>query len=123
MSFLKWLNVGLRGLMEAGIVLALGYWGYHISDNRIWKIILTIVVPLVGFGFWGMVDFHQFRNIGEILRLLQELVISGLAAIALYSAGAHIPGWGLGILSVVHHALTYLLGERLIKEKSGQSDN
>ena len=29
MRTLKRINVGLRGVMEAGVVAAFGYWGYH----------------------------------------------------------------------------------------------
>jgi hypothetical protein len=38
--------------------------------------------PLVGFGFWGAVDFHQAGRFAEPLRLIQELAISALAAVA-----------------------------------------
>ena len=119
MSPVKWLNIGLRGLMETGIVLGLGYWGYQTGEGTIWKIILAVGAPLVGFGFWGLVDFHRLGKTAEPLRLIQELTISGLTAIALYSAGAHIAGWFMGILSVVQHAMTYMAGEKLLKEKAG----
>jgi len=33
-------------------------------------------------GFWGAVDFHQAGRLAEPLRLVQELAISGLAAVA-----------------------------------------
>ena len=115
-SPLQWVNIGLRGLMEALIVFGFGYWGYHTGGKTLWKILLAAGAPLAGFGFWGLVDFHQFGPKAEVLRLVQELAISGLAALALYSAGAHRWGWGLGILSAIQHALTYLLGDRLLKD-------
>ncbi len=40
-------------------------------------------------GFWGLVDLHQFGNFSEPLRLIPELLISGLAAFALYLAGVY----------------------------------
>lgn len=118
MSPIKWINIGLRGLMEAGIVISFSYWGYHLVENSTLKIVLAVVIPLVGFGFWGLVDFHQLKKASETLRLIQELIISGLAAVALYSTGAHILGWCLGVLSILHHALTYILGDRLIKQRT-----
>lgn len=117
-SLLKWINIGLRGTMEVGVIFAFGYWGYHIMGNNAWKIVVTIVAPLIAFGIWGLVDFHRAGNLAEPLRFAQELFISGLAAVVLYVSGAHILGWGLGVLSVIHHSLTYLLGECLLKEKA-----
>ena len=112
---LKWFNVGMRALMELGIVVALGYWGYSAGNNAVTKILLCIAAPLIGFGFWGLVDFRNAGSLAEPLRLTQELVITGLAAYAWYSAGAQTWGCALGILSIVHHALVYPLGGTLLK--------
>jgi hypothetical protein len=115
MSKLSWFNLSLRGIMETGIVLGLYYWGYQIGESTSTRLIFSVLIPIIGFGFWGLVDFHQFGRYSEALRLAQELIISGLAAIALYSAGAHLNGLILGGISIVHHALVYPLGERLLK--------
>lgn len=114
-STLKWINVGLRALMELGIVIALGYWGYSVGNSTAMKIFLAIAAPLIGFGFWGLVDFRNAGSLAEPLRLIQELVITGLAAAAWYVAGAQAWGWALGTLSIVHHVLVYVLGGTLLK--------
>lgn len=113
---LIWLNIALRGIMEAGIVLALGIWGYQIGNSQITKILFAVMAPAIGFGFWGAVDFHQFGKFSESLRLIQELVISGLATLALYVAGIHSWALILALFSIVHHVLVYSLGERLLKK-------
>jgi hypothetical protein len=43
------------------------------------------------------------------------LIVTGLAAAALYVAGAPILAWIMGLVSVVHHALVYPLGGTLLK--------
>lgn len=116
-TVLRWSNVGLRGFMEAGIVIGMAYCGYKLGNQVSWKVVLAILLPVVGFGFWGMVDFHQFKKFGEILRLVEELSITGLVAAALYGLGAHSAGWALAIISVLHHGLNYILGERLLKNR------
>jgi hypothetical protein len=113
---LTWFNVALRGVMEAGIVLALAYWGYRTGQSTWAKILLGIGAPVLVFGFWGLVDFRKAGRMAEALRLVQELVICGLAAVALVVAGQPALGWALGVISVVQHALVYALGERLLKE-------
>ena len=100
--------------METGIVAALAYWGYRAGASTSSKILLTVGTPVLGFGLWGTVDFHQ-AGLAEPLRLLQELLISGLAAVALYATGKHILGWALGLVSVIYHALLYVQGGRLLK--------
>jgi hypothetical protein len=118
MSKLQWFNLALRGLMEAGIVVAFAWWGYHVGETGGTRILYAILAPFIGFGFWGAVNFQQFGRMAETLRLIQEMVISLLAALAFYYAGAHVAGGILLSLSVVHHALVYLLGDTLLKEKS-----
>jgi hypothetical protein len=114
-SKLKWCNAGLRAVMELGIVVALGYWGYKTGESTTAKILLSVGAPLIGFGIWGLVDFRNAGSFAEPLRLMEELIISGLAALAWYVAGAQSMGWMLGIIAIVHHVLVYLLRDRLIK--------
>lgn len=101
--------------MEAGVVLAFGYWGYWFGNSTGMKIFWMILAPVLGFGFWGLIDFHQFGKASEILRLSEELIISLLAAYALFAAGVPIPGYILALISVTHHILVYSLGEKLLK--------
>ena len=122
MSKSQGFNLALRAVMELGIVLAFGYWGYQTGDGTTMKILLAIAAPIVGFGFWGAVDFHQAGRLSEPLRLVEELVISGLAAGALYIAGQQTLGLALGMLSIVYHASMYLSGEHLLKHPVNQPD-
>lgn len=112
---MNWFKLALPALMEVGIVVALGYWGYQTGNSTGTRILLAIGAPLLGFGIWSLVDFRQFGRMSEPLRLIQELVISGLAVVALFDAGQQTFAWVLGLLSIVHHALVYLLGETLLK--------
>jgi hypothetical protein len=109
------INLALRAFMELGMVAGLAYWGYQAGTSAAEKVFLAILIPVLVFGFWGLVDFRQVGRFAEALRLVQELLISGLVALALYHAGQHIFGWLLAALSIIHHALVYTLGERLLK--------
>jgi hypothetical protein len=115
---LRLANVALRGVMEAGIVAALAYWGVKTGSTTAAKIALGVAAPTLGFGIWGAVDFRQWGALAEPLRLSEELLISGAAAVALYAAGQHALAWALAALSVAHHALVYALGMRLIEEEA-----
>jgi hypothetical protein len=114
MTPLERLVLSLRVTMEAAMVAALAYWGFHTGDTTLTKVLLAVGVPVVGFGFWGAVDFHQAGRFGEPLRLAQELAVSLLAALALYATGRHGAGIALAALSVLYHVLVYATGGRLL---------
>jgi len=112
MSGVERINLALRGVMELGVVWGLAYWGYRSGGA-----LLALGAPLIGFGFWGGVDFHQAGRAAETMRLLQELAISGLAAAGFYVAGSRTLGWTLAAISLLHHALVYATGNRLLKRQ------
>ena len=115
---LQALTLVLRVTMELGIVAALAYWGVQTGAATPTKALLGIAAPLVGFGIWGAIDFRRAGAMAELLRLAEELVISGLAALGAYMAGAQTLGWALGLLSLVYHALVYAAGDRLLRTEA-----
>ncbi len=114
MTALQRLNLTLRALMEAGVVAALAYWGVHTGSGAGMKLALGLGAPVLGFGFWGAIDFHQAGGLAEPLRLIQELAVSGIAALAAYAAGLPVAGIALAALSLVYHTLVYASGARLL---------
>ena len=113
---LQWFNVGLRGFMELSIVIGLGFWGFQAGTSLLFKILLSIFTPLIVFGFWGLVDFHHAGQLGEGLRLVQEITICGITVVALFSAGQPILAWIFGLIAIVQHGLVYLTGDTLLKQ-------
>jgi hypothetical protein len=112
---LRPLNLALRVVMEVGIVVALAQWGFRAGRTTGMKFFLGVGAPVLGFGFWGLVDFRQAGRMSEPLRLMQELVVSGVAAVAWYVAGQHTLGIALGLLSLVYHGMVYVSGDTLLK--------
>lgn len=110
-------NLVLRVTMECGVVAALAWWGVKTGGSTGTKILYGVGAPVLGFGFWGAVDFHQLGRRGEPARLIQALAVSGLAAAAWYAAGQHALGIALAALSLVYHALVYASGARLLKPR------
>ena len=111
----------LRVTMEIGIVAGLCLWGAHTGDTTGASIALGIAAPLVGFGLWGAVDFHQAGRLAEPLRLLEELVISLVAAVALTAAGAPTAGVALAALSITYHVVVYATGQTLLPHHSAHA--
>jgi Protein of unknown function (DUF2568) len=109
----------LRVTLECGIVAGLAYWGVDRGGGTGTEILLGAGAPVVGFGFWGAVDFHQAGRLAEPLRLAQELAVSGLAALALWAAGRPWAGVALALLSAGYHVHVYASGARLLKPRPG----
>ena len=105
----------LRALMEAGIVAGLAYWGYQAGGSTGVRILLAVAAPAIGFGIWGAVDFRWAGRLAEPLRLMEELVISGVATLALYAAGQPVPAAALASLTFFHEGLVYATGGRLVR--------
>ncbi len=108
-----------RVTLETGIVAAFAWWGYDTGGGGGLGIVLAVLAPAVGFGVWGAVDFHQAGQLAEPLRLVQELLISGLATWALLAVDQPLWAWTLLAVSVVYHALVYAVGERLLHSGAG----
>lgn len=114
MSPLQLVTLIARVAVESAVVVALAVWGYHVGAGTAGSVALAVLVPVVGFGIWGAVDFHQFGPFGEPLRLIEELVISGLAALAWFVTGWHAAAVALAVLSLGYHVLVYAQGDRLL---------
>lgn len=111
---LAMINIALRGLMEAAIVVGFAVWGFGLGDHLWQHVLLAVAMPTIGFGIWGAIDVRWAGSLGEILRLLEELAISFFAALAWNMAGHTLVAIGLAVLSVAHHGLVYLTGNRLL---------
>ncbi|MBN9151250.1 MAG: DUF2568 domain-containing protein [Micrococcales bacterium] len=112
----------LRVALEVGIVCGSAWWGYVTGGGGWLGILLGFLAAAIVFGIWGAVDFHQAGKYAEALRLVEELVISGLVAWGLVLIAQL--GWGLSLLalSIVYHAAVYAVGERLLKPR-GQDES
>ena len=114
MTAVQRMLLALRVVLEVGVVAGLAWWGYRTGGGGGTGALLAILVPTIGFGIWGAVDFHRAGRLAEPLRLTEELLISGLAAVGLIAVGPASSGWGLLGFSVVYHLLVYTNGERLL---------
>ncbi len=109
------LNLALRGTMEFGVVAGFAFWGASRGASTGAHLLFGVLVPVIGFGVWGAIDFRWAGRAAEPLRLTEELLLSGLAAAAFWASGHALLGATLAALSVVHHIMVYLLGGRLLR--------
>jgi hypothetical protein len=108
------LNLALRFLLEIAALVAIGYWGFS-QHTGIWRFVIGIGGPLVAAVLWGALAVPDDpRRSGKapvpvsgVLRLVLELSLFGFAVWALYDAGSPVLALILGIITIVHYALSY----------------
>ena len=112
MMVIKSANLALRFLLELGILGALGYWGFRTGNGTLMKWVLGLGAPLLAAVVWG--TFLSPKATVELPtspRLLLEVVVFGLAALALYKAGQTNLAATLGLVYVINRILLTIWGQ------------
>lgn len=92
MELLKMINIGIRFLLEIGILGIFGYWGFKTGGGTFPRILLGIGAPILFAVVWGtLLAPKSSLRLDEPWLFMLELVIFALAGWALYSTGkAHL---------------------------------
>ena len=108
------INLGLRFLLELTALGAIGYWGWT-QNAGWWRWVLVIGLPVIAAAIWGTfaVPNDPSRS-GQapiptpgMIRLILELSIFALGAIALIVSQRATAGWAFVIIVLVHYAISY----------------
>lgn len=86
MELIKMLNLAVRFLLELGVLIIMGNWGFKIGNNLWMKLLLGIGSPLLFAVVWGtFLAPKSTLRLSQPWLLLVELVIFCLAGWALFS--------------------------------------
>jgi hypothetical protein len=105
------INLAIRFLLEIVILIALGCWGWHLSETWI-RYIVAPALPLIAAVLWGVFRIPNDPKpapvaIPGILRLLLELGLFGLASWALNDLGYSRLAIILAIIVLLHYTVSY----------------
>jgi hypothetical protein len=96
-------NLGLRFLLELGLLVGLGWWGGHVVGW--WA---AVLLPLGAAIIWGSFLSPKARwTIPPAARLVLELVLFGLAAAGYYGAGQLWIAAGFAALVLLSEIVTW----------------
>ena len=108
LTLIKNANLALSFLLELGVLLALGYWGFQTGQGTVAKIGLGIGAPAVAIVVWGLFGAPTaVWHLDGPWRLILEVVFFGSAAVALFTAGQHVLGAAFALVFVVNLVLIY----------------
>lgn len=103
---IKTLNIGLRFLLELCLLVIFGYWGFKVGNNLTAKILLGLGAPFLVAIIWGaFLAPKSSMRLHLPWSLVVELLIWGLAMVALFGVDKVNLAFALGALYVVNKVL------------------
>jgi hypothetical protein len=97
-------------LLELSVLVVFSYWGFHIKNNLILKIILGIGTPILVAIIWGtFIAPKASLPVSIPVRILLQLIIFGLATAMLYYLGKGKLAIIFGIVLLLEMIFIYLM--------------
>ena len=103
------INLALRFILEVCALVAFAYWGFQSSQGIVMKFVLGIGTPLLIAIIWSVFGSpHAPIPAKGFQRILLELLIFGLAALALYASGKATLAMIYAITVLLNRILLYV---------------
>jgi len=107
MEALKTINYGILFLVELGMLVSFGMWGFSLHVPTIVKFLVGLGVPAMVIVIWGRYFAPKASHpLGEPLNAFGELSLFIVSAIALYAAGYHQIAIIFGVVAVVSETIS-----------------
>lgn len=104
-------NLAVTFFLELGVLVALGYWGFHTGQGTIASIGLGLGVPAAAVVLWALFGAPTARwHLNGGYRVLLQIVFFGSAALALAAAVSLTWSVAWSILCIVNITLNYVWG-------------
>ena len=112
LMLIKNANLAMAFILELGVLVALGYWGFQTGQGTIARIGLGFGAPAVAVVVWGLFGAPKaVWHLDGPWRLILEVVFFGSAAVALFAAGQHVLGVAFALVFVLNSVLIYALAQ------------
>lgn len=104
------INLTVRFLLEIAMLIALGYWGWHL--NGAWRYIGVAGLPTAAATLWGVFripddPIHAPVAVPGMIRLLVELGLFGFASWGLYDLGNSKLCLIMAAAVTIHYIVSY----------------
>jgi hypothetical protein len=108
------INLAIRFLLEITALVAMGTWGWKLSDSWL-RFILAVGVPVIAAAIWGVfaVADDPSRSgqapvpVPGMIRLAIEFAFFAFAAWIFNSLGFTRPSWIFGVIVIIHYVISY----------------
>jgi hypothetical protein len=114
----RYLNLGLRFLLELTALVALGWWGFHVGGSILGELVLGLGLPLLAAIIWMLFVAPKARfPVALKFRAAIETAIFIAAALAFWGVGHHGLAEAFIVATAISQLLLYGLGEPLAGER------
>jgi len=110
MVAIKWGVLTVLFLVELAALFSFGYWGFHIKGGWVARAALGIGTPLAVAIIWGLfVAPKASYPVALPVKLLLQIAVFALAALALHFAGRS--NWAIvyGLTALIDLILVYMM--------------
>jgi Protein of unknown function (DUF2568) len=105
-------NLGLKFVLELCMLAALAYWGAQAGSSTLGDVVLAIAAPLAAAAVWGIYAAPKARHrLALVPRLVLELCVFAVAAVALAAAGAPVLALVFVAVVALNTALLVVAGD------------
>jgi hypothetical protein len=105
-------NLGLKFVLELCMLAALAYWGAQAGDSTFGDVVLAVAAPLAAAVVWGIYAAPKARRrLPLVPRLVLELCVFAVAALALAVAGAPVLALVFAAVVALNTALLVAAGD------------
>ncbi|GIK56417.1 MAG: hypothetical protein BroJett015_20800 [Chloroflexota bacterium] len=104
----------VRFLLELCMPAALAYWGFQRDGGWLLRLVAGMGAPLLAATVWGLLIAPKAkRRLADPWRFLVELVLFGLAAVALVAVARPFLAIILLVVYLINRLLVVLWGEEI----------
>jgi hypothetical protein len=90
------------------MLAAIAYWGFRTGNGVLLKVLLGIGGPLLAAIVWGtFLSPKAAVKLGEPWKLGLEVVVFGVAIVALYATGKHGLAWSFAVIALLNRTLLF----------------
>ena len=112
MTALRAINDAIRFLIELCMLAAFAYWGSRVSGSTAVNVLVAIAAPLAAATVWGIwLAPRSERQLSSSCRLPLELILFGLATVALIAADAGTAAIVFAVVAAINTTLVHVTGE------------
>lgn len=109
LTIVKNTNLALTLFLELGVLVALGYWGFHTGQDTVARLVLGFGAPAAAIVLWALFGAPRGKwNLKGIWRVLLQVVFFGAAALALAAAVSIALGVTWALVCIVNLGLNYV---------------
>lgn len=109
MQIIKLINQIVAFLLEIGMLIAIGYWGFHQGKTNLTKYSLALALPAIAIILWGFFAAPKSEYRLEFpVRIIFEICLFAIASFLLYKTGNSKLAIWFGAIALVNEIIAYI---------------